>query len=172
MLNGLNGGRVSENFTPQNGDGSSDHRPRLVLDTNTVLALWMFRDPKLEALRAWIEAGKCLLYSREDALEELRRVLEYRQFGLDAIRRESLFSQYVQRLTPNDGKARATAEDLASLPRCTDTEDQKFLEISAEHAATHLISRDRALLALSRKKLIAQRFSIMRPEAFLAQICS
>ncbi|MDA0234164.1 MAG: PIN domain-containing protein, partial [Proteobacteria bacterium] len=54
--------------------------PTLVLDTNTVLALWMFRDPALEALRAWIDAGSCRLVSRADALEELRRVLAYAQF--------------------------------------------------------------------------------------------
>ena len=64
---------MSEIFTPQNGEDSNDDRPRLVLDTNTVLALWMFRDPKLEALRGWIESGRCRLFSREDALEELRR---------------------------------------------------------------------------------------------------
>lgn len=91
---------MSEIFTLRNGDDSSDDRPRLVLDTNTVLALWMFRDPKLEALRAWIEAGNCLLLSREDALEELRRVLAYRQFGLDEDFQDALLDEYRTRLAP------------------------------------------------------------------------
>ena len=88
---------MSEIFTPQNGEDSNDDRPRLVLDTNTVLALWMFRDPKLEALRGWIEAGKYLLLSSEDTLEELRRVLEYRQFGLSTLNQAEIRANYQAR---------------------------------------------------------------------------
>lgn len=160
MLNEPDGGSVSEILTSQNGEDSNDDRPRLVLDTNTVLALWMFRDPKLEALRAWIEAGKCRLYSREDALEELRRVLAYRQFGLAPTQQDQLAQAYQKQLS---AWHEITFTD-SSLPRCTDTDDQKFLEISAMSNATHLVSRDKALLRLSRTRAIRQRFEILGPE--------
>ena len=169
VLNGLNGGRVSEILTPQNGDYSSDDRPRLVLDTNTVLALWMFRDPGLDALRAWIEAGNCLLLSREDALEELRRVLAYRQFGLDEDAQTALHVRYRNRLAPWSPPPDAeTDRRISTLPRCRDGDDQKFLEISATSTATHLVSRDKALLRLSRIRAIRQRFEILGPEAIQA----
>lgn len=160
---------VSEIFTPQNGDEQSDKRPRLVLDTNTVLALWMFRDPALAALREWIEAGGCRLYSRADALEELRRVLAYRQFGLNEAEQAQLLSAYRKRL--------AAASDAlphsitpAALPRCRDPDDQKFLEIAQSSAASHLLTRDKALLRLRRHAAIRARCRIERPEEFQGSV--
>ena len=156
---------MSEIFTPQNGDDSSDDRPRLVLDTNTVLALWMFHDPALSALSEWVEAGNCRLYSREDALEELRRVLAYRQFGLDEAAQAQLLIAYRRRL--------AAVTDVpppsitpATLPRCRDADDQKFLEIAQSSAASHLLTRDKALLRLRRHPAIRARCRIERPEEF------
>ena len=160
---------MSEIFTPQNGDDSSDDRPRLVLDTNTVLALWMFRDPALSVLREWIEAGHCRLHSREDALEELRRVLAYRQFGLNEAEQAQLLSAYRKRL--------AAASDAlphsitpATLPRCRDADDQKFLEIAQSSAASHLLTRDKALLRLRRHAAIRARCRIERPEEFQGSV--
>lgn len=171
VLNGLNGGSVSEIFTPQNGDDSSDDRPRLVLDTNTVLALWMFRDPKLDALRAWIEAGKCLLYSREDALEELRRVLAYRQFDLDAAMQRTLLDQYCDRLTMLNADApEKHASPPAALPACRDPDDQKFLDIAAQAAASYLITRDKALQRLARHRLVKHWLNILTPERFASAL--
>ena len=167
VLNGLNGGRVSEILTPQNGDYSSDDRPRLVLDTNTVLALWMFRDPKLDALRVWIEAGKCRLYSREDALEELRRVLSYRRFGHTHTTQETFIEDYVRRISLLDRPPFTNGNTvIRELPICRDLDDQKFLEIAADAAATHLITRDNDLRRLARHRLVRKRFAIITPERF------
>ena len=162
---------VSEILTPRNGEGPRDERPRLVLDTNTVLALWMFRDPVLDDLRAWIEAGNCCLYSREDALEELRRVLAYRQFGLsDALQRtshETFRSILTNRSTSSDG---ISTGELATLPRCRDMDDQKFLEIAFQTRATYLLTRDKALLRLARHRSIRNRFATLTPEHFQAKV--
>lgn len=164
---------VSEFLTPQNGQETSDYRPALVLDTNTVLALWMFRDPALDALRKWIEAGNCRLYSREDALEELRRVLAYRQFGLDEVSRQAIYADYWPLVTPlNAHLGSAATENLALLPRCRDPDDQKFLEIAIQGRATHLLTRDKALLKLARYRSIRDRFDILTPERFRARILS
>ena len=158
---------MSEIFTPRNGDDSSDNRPRLVLDTNTVLALWMFRDPKLAALREWIEAGNCWLHSREDALEELRRVLAYRQFGRDEVSQQAIITSYRLLLTPwAPPTDPSTTVVLATLPRCRDADDQKFLEIAVHLGATHLLTRDKALLKLARQRTIRDRLTILTPERF------
>lgn len=133
--------------------------PTLVLDTNTVLALWMFRDPALEALRAWIDAGSCRLVSRADALEELRRVLAYAQFGLDAQGQEALRMRYRARLV-----VLAEAAAYEELPVCRDPDDQKFLEIAGAAGMATLITRDKALLRLARHRLVRERFAILTPE--------
>lgn len=158
---------VSEIFTPTNGAEIGDPRPALVLDTNTVLALWMFRDPALDALRDWIEAGNCRLYSREDALEELRRVLGYRQFGLDLAAQEAVLCRYRALLSPwTPLQAPGTTGESACLPRCRDTDDQKFLEIAFEAPATYLLTRDKALLKLARHRVVRDHFTILPPERY------
>lgn len=132
----------------------------LVLDTNTVMALWMFRDPGLVLLRARIETGCWPLASRADALEELALVLAYRQFGLDEATRTDILAGYAARVrntvTPGDASA--------PLPKCRDRDDQKFLEIARDAGAAILVTRDKALLRLARHRLVRDLFAIMTPE--------
>ena len=156
---------VSEIFTPTTGAEIGDPRPALVLDTNTVLALWMFRDPALDALRNWIEAGNCRLYSREDALEELRRVLGYRQFGLDEEEQARLHAGYCGRLTRwADPPLLDCEQRISCLPLCRDSDDQKFLDIARLSDATTLLTRDKSLLQLARHQSVRSHFLILRPE--------
>lgn len=142
------------------------HSPlnRLVLDTNTVLALWMFRDPALETLRAHVADGCVGLLSRSDALEELRRVLAYRQFDLaDALQTRTLADYQTRLLALTE-----PAVEAAPLPTCRDADDQKFLEIARDGAAQALLTRDKALLRLARHRLVRDRFAILTPEAWQA----
>lgn len=151
---------------------TGDPRPALVLDTNTVLALWMFRDPALEKLRDWIEAGNCRLCSREDALEELRRVLAYRQFGLDRAAQEAIQARYRSLLMPWARPQEPNIpQESSCLPRCRDTDDQKFLEIAFLAGATHLLTRDKALLKLARHRTLRDRFAILTPDRFRTLMC-
>lgn len=136
--------------------------PALVLDTNCVLALWMFRDSGLAALRAHIENAHCRLYSRADALEELRRVLGYAQFGVNAETRDRLLAAYRRRSL----EIPSPRADAPALPACSDADDQKFLEISRDASAQFLLTRDKALLRLGRHRLLRERFRILTPEAY------
>lgn len=137
-------------------------RLRLVLDTNTVMALRFFDDPALGPLRQAIDDRRFELAARADALDELRRVLAYRQFGASGERQSAILTDYaarVQLLVPPE-------QPVPALPDCRDRDDQKFLEIARDAAATHLISRDKALLRLNRHRLIRPLFAIVTPEAF------
>lgn len=134
---------------------------KLVLDTNTVLALWIFADPRLEQLLATIQTGGCTLFTREDALDELRCVLAYQQFDLTPARQADMVQTYTNRCTFTNCNS-----DTAPLPRCRDRDDQKFLEIARDAEADYLISRDKALLKLNRHRLVKPLFSIMTPDAF------
>ena len=158
-------------MTPPLGDDSSAHAPRIVLDTNTVLALWMFRDSALAALRAWIEAGSCRLYSREDALEELRRVLAYEQFGLGQGLQMQLYAEYRERLSSRQAALSSCIRGTSlDLPACKDSDDQKFLEIAALSGAQGLLTRDKALLRLAKHRRIRPHFAIISPDRFLAPL--
>ena len=55
------------------------------------------------------------------------------------------------------------------LPLCKDTDDQKFLELARDAGAETLITKDKALLKLAKKTRRAGLFSILPPEAWLAQ---
>lgn len=137
---------------------------RIVLDTNTVMALWLFADPTLAHLAAAIGAGAYRLFTRDDALDELRCVLAYRQFGLPPTRQQDIVAEYAarcQRVAP-------AAPDAPQLPTCRDRDDQKFLEIAALAPATHLLTRDKALLKLARHRMVRDRFAILTPERFVA----
>ena len=142
-------------------------RPRLVLDTNTVLALWMFHDPRLRILRDWIEADTCVLCARADALSELQLVLAYRQFALDTLTQQRVLHDYRARV---EISAATVVSGAQALPVCRDADDQKFLEITAEAGASSLLTRDKALLRLARHRLLRRRFSILTPEHFLSQL--
>jgi putative PIN family toxin of toxin-antitoxin system len=129
----------------------------LVIDTNVVLDLLHFDDAVARPLRLALEAGRVRCVVSPATLDELQRVLAYAEFGLDAARQAVLFARY-----------RALSETVQSvdvctgLPRCSDPDDQKFIELAAAVRAQGLVSKDRAVLKLRRR--CAPQFLIMRPD--------
>lgn len=136
---------------------------RLALDSNVVLALWLFADPALAPLRAACEEGRVTLLSNLACLDELARVLRYPVFKLDEAGADAFHAAYRARLSLVPGPV----APAFALPRCRDKDDQKFLELARDGGADMLLSRDKALLSLARKKLLADRFAILTPEQFL-----
>lgn len=134
----------------------------IVLDTNTVMALWLFEDPRLVPLRTAIEAGAVHLACRADAIEELRRVLAYRQFGVAAERQRALLDAYLARVR----MAPEPAPEAPALPQCRDPDDQKFLEIARDAAAAALLTRDKQLLRLAHHRLLRPLYRICTPDGF------
>jgi len=136
-------------------------QPRVLLDSNTVLALWLFRDPNLPRLREACEAGHFVLLAREDTLEELRRVLAYVQFKVAADEQARLLADYRARveLVP-------VIESEYLLPKCRDADDQKFIELAFTGGANLLLSRDKAVLRLGKHRLLRERVAIVTPERY------
>lgn len=141
---------------------------RLVLDTNTVMALWAFEDPRLQHLRQWIERDRAVLLANAATLEELRRVLAYRQFAIAPERQATILATYAGR--SSTVPAPDAAEDPPPLPACRDRDDQKFLETARDGGASHLVSRDKLLLKLNRHRLVRPLFAILTPEALDATL--
>lgn len=142
-----------------------DGAPRIVLDTNVCLDLFVFADPRVAALDAALRDGSVAAVTREDCREEWRRVLRYPQFRLDesaCARHEAAFDARVVCLhelqpVPSTG---------VRLPRCADPDDQKFLELTLQARAIALITRDDALLALAGRMRREGLFAILTPQAW------
>lgn len=135
---------------------------RLVLDTNAVLDWLHFRDPGIAPIAQAIDAGSAVPLTSAECLEELRRVLAYPQFKLDAGARDTIFDQYRARA----GLIEVDATALPALPRCRDADDQKFLELAWQSGADYLVSKDKALLKLARAVAKLGCFVIVTPEKF------
>lgn len=116
--------------------------PRAVLDTNVLLDLWLFDDPRVRPLRAAIAAGRLRALRSRDCDAEFEAVLQREQFGLDAAARSALLGRWAGCSTP--------IEAVRPAPlACADADDQKFLDAAFSARADLLFTRDKALLALA-----------------------
>ena len=119
----------------------------VVIDTNWVLDLLVFEDPRSLDLGLALQAGSWRWLACEPMQDELLRVLDY-----------PLVARRLQRtgLAAQDVMARyRSLVHLQALPpscgvRCTDPDDQVFVDLAACHGAA-LLSKDKAVLALRRR---------------------
>lgn len=136
---------------------------RVVLDTNVLLSLYVFADSRFAVLRQRIDSGAWQVVSRADCLAEFRRVLAYPAFALDCAAQEAAYAAYAASVTLDSGPPSC----CVALPRCTDRDDQKFLEAARDHAADWLVTADKALLRLGRHSRLKGMFRILTPAAAL-----
>lgn len=139
---------------------------RLVLDTNVVMALWHFDDPGLAALKAFCEQKDIRLLSRADCLDELQRVLAYRQFAIEPAHQSVIHAAYLQRVECLPEPDEAAQTEVDALPRCKDRDDQKFLAVAWLGRVDFLLTRDKLLLRLARKPPFREHLGILTPEHF------
>ena len=135
----------------------------LVLDTNIWLDWLVFDDPAVMPLKSACSDGLVRIAINAACLEELGRVLAYPEFALDAATRTALFTQV------RDCTYRVDTRLLSPLPRCADPDDQKFLELARDAKADWLITKDKALLILARKRFAGAGFRIGTPEHWSAE---
>ena len=140
--------------------------PRVVLDTNVLLSLFVFADSRYAAMRAAIEGGAWLALTDARCLHEFRRVLGYDMFSLDAAAQETAHAAYTalaQVIRPMPGEP-------VPLPPCKDPDDQKFLELARDGGAQLLVTSDKALLRLARRRRLSHLFRILTPDQAMAEL--
>ena len=140
--------------------------PRVVLDTQVCLDLWLFDDPRVARLRAWLDSGAAIGVRDDDCRAEWLRVLRYPTFGLDESRCAELERIYDATLE-HGGDTSSAPLPSSPLPRCSDPDDQKFLALAWATGAAALLTRDAALLALARRV----SFAILTPALFELADC-
>jgi uncharacterized protein len=130
---------------------------RLVIDTNVLVSALIFKDSRHLPLRAaWTEKSVTPLLSIA-TYRELKKVLGYAMFGLD----DEGIQHAIALLGPFIEWVEIDADRITTLPKCSDRDDQKFLNVALCGNADALITYDKALLKLRRKSL---PFLIRKPE--------
>lgn len=119
----------------------------VVLDTNIVLDLFVFDDPRTAALRAALEAGTLHWLATAAMREELRRVLDYAQI-VPLLARRALDAQAV--LARFDHHAQIVPDAAKASVTCKDPDDQRFIDLAVAHGA-RLLSKDKAVLCMIRR---------------------
>ena len=136
----------------QTPDPATPAATLVVLDTNVVLDLWLFGDARAQPLRLALQSGRVTALVTAPMLSELADVLA-RPFTA------AWPAPPAQVLATLQATARLVQQPAAGppAPRCTDTDDQKFIDLAWAWPASVLFSRDRAVLKLARA---AQRRSL------------
>ncbi|MET0265960.1 MAG: putative toxin-antitoxin system toxin component, PIN family [Duganella sp.] len=133
--------------------------PRIVIDTNVCLDLFVFQDPRWATLLAALESGAVEAVTRSDCRDEYNIVLHYKHLPLDDDSRPLAAARFDALI-----KVVAPAESGVRLPVCTDRDDQKFLEVARDAQAAVLITKDKALLKLAKRLTKAGMFKVVVPE--------
>lgn len=134
---------------------------RLVLDTNIWLDWLVFRDASVLHLQEAVAGGRAEVVIDAACEAELERVLAYdlAKHSLDAAAQAAALAE-CRRIARRIDAAAPDAE-RASLPRCLDPDDQKFLELALAARADCLVTRDHKLLELARR---TRPFRIVPPK--------
>lgn len=121
-------------------------RQGIVLDTNVVLDWLVFSDPSAARIASAVTSGAVTWLATEGILAEAMRMFAHPS---------------LQRWRPDVDAASVTCQRHARVvvapcappawPRCTDPDDQPFVDLAIAERAHWLVSRDRALLKLRRR---------------------
>ncbi len=142
-------------------------KPRVVLDTNVWLDWLVFDDPGIGPVREAAASGRIDIYIDAVCEEELAKVLArgFAKRTLDAKAQAACIAQCRRIARRIDAPAPAPP---GMLPACRDADDQKFLEAALAASADFLVTKDRELLALGKKRARVP-FRILTPAQFLSE---
>lgn len=122
-------------------------RPGVVLDTNVLLDWLVFREPSVAALAGAIDSGRLDWASCAPMRAELAQMLGHASLAAWAPDAGAALSTFDRLACPQPTPAALSA----TRPRCTDPDDQIFLDLALTVRAHWLITRDKALLKLARR---------------------
>lgn len=115
----------------------------VVLDTNVVLDLLVFADPRAMALRAALERGALRWLATAQMRDELEHVLAYPQFVKRVADAQRILHAF-------DAQAHSVGVAPVAPVVCKDPDDQKFIDLAVAHEGL-LISKDNQVLRLRGK---------------------
>ena len=136
----------------------------VVIDTNVILDMFLYTDPRVSALVAALNSGELQWLATRVMREELARVLQY-----EHLQKRLMAKASAEGASSDEGSASASASATALLilgkmdqqahllevaPRasyvCKDVDDQKFIDLAQAHRSM-LISKDKAVLSMKNR---------------------
>ena len=120
--------------------------PAIVLDTNVVLDWLVFRSADSEQLRECLIQGKVRWLASTAMRDELFHVLARGTLAAWSPNHVEICTAWDRHCLPVNALTPAGA---ASQLRCSDPDDQKFIDLAVAHGARWLLSKDRAVLKLA-----------------------
>ena len=133
--------------------------PSVVLDSNVVLDWQLFRDPSARSIGDAIRLGAVRWISTAAMRQELEHVLTRPALVGWPGTAMDVFAAWDTWATTLKAPARCDATPL----RCSDPDDQKFIDLAIAAGAHTLVSRDKALLKLKKKAVSRHGLLIVAP---------
>jgi putative PIN family toxin of toxin-antitoxin system len=119
----------------------------LVIDTNIVLDMWVFDDPRSRPLNEALQSGGLRWLASAEMREELLRVLGYphlvQRMVLRGVSAPDVLAQF-------DRYAHSVPSAERAPYVCNDADDQKFIDLAVAHQAL-LISKDKEVLRMKNR---------------------
>jgi predicted nucleic acid-binding protein len=130
--------------------------PIVILDTNIVLDLFLFQDPRTAPLREQLQSGQLDWRATQRMRNELERVLTYTHIAAKL----AFYGKTAAKILVDfDHHARLIEAPSTKAPHtCKDADDQVFIDLACHLASVEpkhtiqLISKDKAILSM-RKRL-------------------
>ena len=135
-------------------------KPRVVLDTNILLDLFYFKDKSVLYLFECLKTEKVQGFTCELIWEEFAEVLARKPFNQTVEEINLIWSNY-QHLF----KWQAPQRNNSGI-KCSDPDDQIFVELAVELAPCSLITKDKDLLILHKK---LQKFQVQTLKQYLSE---
>ncbi len=127
----------------------------LVIDTNVVLDWLVFRHPDAAVVGEALASGRCRWLCTGAMRDEFVRVIARDALGRWAIDADAVLAVFDAHAV--DVELPGPLGESEHL-RCTDPDDQPFVDLAIAHRAHALLTRDRAVLRLASR---ASRFGVL-----------
>lgn len=119
-----------------------------VLDTNILLDLFVFHDPRVQDLKEAMLDQQIQVVSSQRTVAELKEVIARPLFALESGTQKMIMAQWQSVSVFHDDS------DLTPAPWiCEDTDDQVFLDLAFQFRPAVIMSKDNALLKLASRAI-------------------
>ena len=140
-----------------------------VIDTNVLFDWLVFVDPRLDPLRQALSNGRLRWITCARMLDEFAHVLGREPLSTRVVDREQVDRQIQTHARLVEHRHEPIPPGWPRLtPRCSDPDDQIFIDLAIAQGAQLLLTRDRALLKLARKAQLRGVW-VTTPERWAAQ---
>ena len=120
---------------------------KVVIDTNVVLDLFVFRDARTETLRQSLRSGEWQWIATPPMRDELHHVLAYPHLAAKLLQADLQGADVLARF---DAWVVLEPEAPKAIYTCKDADDQKFVDLAVAHQ-TALVSKDKAVLCMAKR---------------------